>query len=438
MNALNKYTGKKLFNAIQVKYILPFLLIVGLMFSLFIWFSLSEQQKFLNEELEAKGFALSSQIEGLVRIDLLLEDTDALNKRLEYLQSIERDFESSSFYNSGNQLIASIGKGVLLPAKLNHTSSISFNSTNETVSILTPIFDNTDLRIGHFILTLSKNRGRELIWSSFLKLLLITLVLLMITTIIMVIMAQRINNLTLDYLQAREISSAELKKSYEELEVQNKFILKQNAEKETLLKEIHHRVKNNMQIIISLLRIQSRGFKDERLVKEFQEAQNRIFSMALIHEKMYLSEDLAKVDLLDYLSSLVGDLINTYTIDFPVKTDIKVEVDELSLKTLVPVGLIINEVVSNSLKHAFVGHKDGAITLKLTRENKYFTLVVGDNGIGINDTESKNAGLGMELIETFVSQISGEVKFLDYPGTMYEFTFIDDDLEEKLPNVLLS
>ena len=103
-----------------------------------------------------------------------------------------------------------------------------------------------------------------------------------------------------------------------------------------MLKEIHHRVKNNMQIIISLLRIQSRGFKDERLVKEFQEAQNRIFSMALIHEKMYLSEDLARVDLFDYLSSLVGDLINTYTIDFPVKTDIKVEVDELSLKTLVP------------------------------------------------------------------------------------------------------
>mgnify|MGYP001312254526 CR=1 FL=1 len=438
MNALNKYTGNKLFNAIQVKYILPFLLIVGLMFSLFIWFSLSEQQKFLNEELEAKGFALSSQIEGLVRIDLLLEDTDALNKRLEYLQSIERDFESSSFYNSENQLIASIGKGALLPAKLNHTSSISFNSTNETVSILTPIFDNTDLRIGHFILTLSKNRGRELIWSSFLKLLLITLVLLMITTIIMVIMAQRINNLTLDYLQVREISSAELKESYEELEVQNKFILKQNAEKETMLKEIHHRVKNNMQIIISLLRIQSSGFKDERLVKEFQEAQNRIFSMALIHEKMYLSEDLARVDLFDYLSSLVGDLINTYTIDFPVKTDIKVEVDELSLKTLVPVGLIINEVVSNSLKHAFVGHKDGVITLKLTRENKYFILVVGDNGIGINNTESKNTGLGMELIETFVSQISGEVKFLDDPGTLYEFTFIDDDLEEKLPNVMLS
>ena len=438
MNALNKYTGNKLFNAIQVKYILPFLLIVGLMFSLFIWFSLSEQQKFLNEELEAKGFALSSQIEGLVRIDLLLEDTDALNKRLEYLQSIERDFESSSFYNSENQLIASIGKGALLPAKLNHTSSISFNSTNEMVSILTPIFDNTDLRIGHFILTLSKNRGRELIWSSFLKLLLITLVLLMITTIIMVIMAQRINNLTLDYLQVREISSAELKESYEELEVQNKFILKQNAEKETMLKEIHHRVKNNMQIIISLLRIQSSGFKDERLVKEFQEAQNRIFSMALIHEKMYLSEDLARVDLFDYLSSLVGDLINTYTIDFPVKTDIKVEVDELSLKTLVPVGLIINEVVSNSLKHAFVGHKDGVITLKLTRENKYFILVVGDNGIGINNTESKNTGLGMELIETFVSQISGEVKFLDDPGTLYEFTFIDDDLEEKLPNVMLS
>jgi len=147
---------------------------------------------------------------------------------------------------------------------------------------------------------------------------------------------------------------------------------------------------------------------------------------------------LAKVDLFDYISSLVGDLINTYTTDIPVKTDIKVEVDALSLKTLVPVGLIINEVVSNSLKHAFVGHKDGVITLKLTRENKYFILVVGDNGIGINNTESKNTGLGMELIETFVSQISGEVKFLDDPGTLYEFTFIDDDLEEKLPNVMLS
>ena len=122
MSALNKYTGNKLFNAIQVKYILPFLIIVGLMFSLFIWFSLSEQQKFLNEELEAKGFALSSHIEGLVRIDLLLEDTDALNKRLEYLQSIERDFESSSFYNAENLLVASIGDSALLPDKLNLTT----------------------------------------------------------------------------------------------------------------------------------------------------------------------------------------------------------------------------------------------------------------------------------------------------------------------------
>jgi len=438
MNTSDINSGNNLLNILQVKYLLPFLVIVGLMFSIFIWFSLSEQQRFLDGELEAKADALSSHIGGLIRLDLLLEDTVALNDRIAYLRLIERDFESSSFYNSENQIIASTGERERLPDKLNYTSPVSFDKADETVSIFTPMFDNTDSRIGYFILTLSKKRGQELIRSSFLKLLVITLTLMILITILMVFMVQRINYLTLDFINAREISSLELKKSYTELEVQNKLILEQNVEKETLLKELHHRVKNNMQIIISLLRIQSSGFKDKRLVKEFQEAQNRIYSMALIHEKMYLSEDLARIDLFEYISSLVTDLISTYTTDILVKTNVMVQVDWLRLKTLVPIGLIINEVVSNSMKYAFDECSDGAIILKLTEENDCYIMLIGDNGCGLGDKETINDGFGRELIETFVSQIDGEVKILDSPGTMYEITFRDDDLEGHLPHNLRS
>jgi two-component sensor histidine kinase len=439
MSTPQRYPDNKLLNALQVKYILPFLLIIGLMFSLFVWYNLSEQRRFLNEELEAKGYVLSAYMSGLVKLDLLLEDTAALNIRIENLKKIERDFESCAFYNVEKQIIASSGVVKSLPDKLESITPVSFDSSEEMVSIFTPLYDNTDTKMGHFTLALSKERGQQLIWDSLFKLLVITFLLLIVVAVMMAFMARQINYLTLDFIRVRERSAEELKKSYEELEEQNKFISEQNKLKETLLKEIHHRVKNNMQIIISLLRLQSRGFADNQLVKEFEEAQNRIISMALIHEKMYLSHDLAKVDLPDYIGALVGDLIRSYSENNgEIKADVNVEVKSLRLKTLVPVGLIINEVVSNAIKHAFNGSKERVIKLWLTAEGERLTMTIGDNGVGMSGKEGSNKGLGLELIDTFVSQIDGEVEILDSPGTLYKIDFEDSDLEEHLPQSLRS
>jgi two-component sensor histidine kinase len=439
MSTPQRYPDNKLLNALQVKYILPFLLIIGLMFSLFVWYNLSEQRRFLNEELEAKGYVLSAYMSGLVKLDLLLEDTAALNIRIENLKKIERDFESCAFYNVEKQIIASSGVVKSLPDTLESITPVSFDSSEEMVSIFTPLYDNTDTKMGHFTLALSKERGQQLIWDSLFKLLVITFLLLIVVAVMMAFMARQINYLTLDFIRVRERSAEELKKSYEELEEQNKFISEQNKLKETLLKEIHHRVKNNMQIIISLLRLQSRGFADNQLVKEFEEAQNRIISMALIHEKMYLSHDLAKVDLPDYIGALVGDLIRSYSENNgEIKADVNVEVKSLRLKTLVPVGLIINEVVSNAIKHAFNGSKERVIKLWLTAEGERLTMTIGDNGVGMSGKEGSNKGLGLELIDTFVSQIDGEVEILDSPGTLYKIDFEDSDLEEHLPQSLRS
>jgi ligand-binding sensor domain-containing protein/two-component sensor histidine kinase len=201
----------------------------------------------------------------------------------------------------------------------------------------------------------------------------------------------------------------------------------QRDEKEVLLKEIHHRVKNNMQVIISLLSIQSGYTKDEAALALFDEAKNRIRSMALIHEKMYQTGDLARIDFQDYIMALTNDLIETYAINTDIFLDIKIDKVKFGIDTLIPLGLLLNEIISNTLKYAFVNRDKGRITIHLSYDDSssQYTLNIGDNGIGMPQElfEREEGTLGVELIKIFISQLDGEIERLEEEGTVFKILF---------------
>jgi PAS domain S-box-containing protein len=198
-------------------------------------------------------------------------------------------------------------------------------------------------------------------------------------------------------------------------------------EKDVLLKEIHHRVKNNMQVISSLLNLQARYIKDPEVLEIFKESQRRIRSMALIHEKLYTSRSLSQIEFSSYLRSLASTLFSSLQIS-PSQVELKTDLEELSfdINTAIPCGLIVNELVSNSLKHAFPGARHGEILLRLRRAagNEYL-MSVRDNGVGFPDhidfreTES----LGMQLVNMLVDQIEGRIEIEKKAGTEFRVYF---------------
>jgi two-component sensor histidine kinase/streptogramin lyase len=226
----------------------------------------------------------------------------------------------------------------------------------------------------------------------------------------------------------REMQQRKISKELEQkVKERTALIETQRDEKEVLLKEIHHRVKNNMQVIISLISIQSGYTKDEVALSLFDEAKNRIRSMALIHEKMYQTGDLSLIDIQDYIMALTNDLIDTYSINCDIFLDIKIHKTKFTIDTLIPLGLLLNEIISNALKYAFVGTNKGKMTIHLTLNEKEETymLLVGDNGIGmpLGTLEKEDGTLGMELIKIFVTQLDGEILRIEEKGTMYQITF---------------
>ncbi len=203
-------------------------------------------------------------------------------------------------------------------------------------------------------------------------------------------------------------------------------------EKELLLKEVHHRVKNNLQIIKSMLYLQSPHIKDEQAIEMFKESQNRIYSMALIHEKLYESESLSKIDLAQYIRSLITNLFRSYGMtERAVRPKISVENVALNVDTVIPCALIINELVSNSLKHAFPHLPKGAdgkgeirVDLRHDRGNKV-KLTIGDNGIGLpTGFEMQNCeSLGLKLVSVLAKQLKGTLRLDTGAGTEFAITF---------------
>ena len=209
-------------------------------------------------------------------------------------------------------------------------------------------------------------------------------------------------------------------------EVQEK-IARSLKEKETLLQEIHHRVKNNMQVITSLLALQSSQIDDEKICALFNECENRVRAMALIHEKLYHSDDLAHVNFKEYLNEFVQELFQSYSeLDWNISYRINAENISLSLDKAIPCGLLANELISNAMKHAFPGEKSGTFTIDLKKNSDgSYTLAVADNGIGLpeNLEERKKKSLGLQLVDALVRQIRGELSITSHGGTIISVTF---------------
>jgi two-component sensor histidine kinase len=211
-------------------------------------------------------------------------------------------------------------------------------------------------------------------------------------------------------------------------------------EKEVLLKEIHHRVKNNLQVISSLLRLQSGYVKDENAKELFRESQNRVRSMALIHQKLYQSEDLARIDFNEYLLSLLAMLFRSYgTHSGTVNLEIHIDPVFLDIDTAIPVGLLVNELVTNSLKYAFPENRSGTIRIDFrTVARGEFLLALRDDGVGLpRDFDlDKVPTLGLRLVKILTSQLGGTLTFHRNGGTEFTVTFREPkDKERKSSHV---
>ena len=195
------------------------------------------------------------------------------------------------------------------------------------------------------------------------------------------------------------------------------------AEKEILLKEIHHRVKNNMQVISSLLSLQVDTLDDPAVRDALRASQNRVKSMALIHEHLYQSKNLSKIDFGEYTVSLVRTIMNMYPAG-RVKTEVNVQNVRLDIDRAIPCGLIINELVTNCVKHAFPGGRGGRIEVLMhgTEEGRY-ELVVADDGVGGFEDERSTSSLGMRLIKSLVTQLKGRIWIDSTAGTRIRILF---------------
>ena len=209
------------------------------------------------------------------------------------------------------------------------------------------------------------------------------------------------------------------------VEEQIKISLK---EKEVLLREVYHRVKNNMQIITSLLKLQSRYVREEEYREMFRESLDRIKSMSLVHEKLYQSKDLSTIDIKEYIKDIAKGLFQSYgTSKSKIAFIMNINNISLDINTAIPCGLIINELVTNSLKHAFPGGKEGEIKIAIHSMNENtIELIVGDNGAGIpQDVDfKKTKSLGLQLVTMLAeNQLHGDINLNRNNGTEFTITF---------------
>ncbi|MCG6551915.1 MAG: response regulator [Candidatus Magnetominusculus sp. LBB02] len=227
-----------------------------------------------------------------------------------------------------------------------------------------------------------------------------------------------------------ETRTAELQKEVVERTNAEMLAMRSLKDKEVLLREIHHRVKNNLQIVSSLLDLQVKNIKDPQTKLMFKDSQNRLKTMAILHEKLYQSDNMAEIDFAKYINNLLGHLYRSYCMDTSrilISTDI--EEATIGLDTAVPCGLIINELVSNSLKHAFNDGRSGSLTVSMKKlDDGRFKLTVRDTGVGLPDGMDfkKSKSLGLRLVNALVvEQLEGTLEFNSNDGASFSVTFTE-------------
>lgn len=226
--------------------------------------------------------------------------------------------------------------------------------------------------------------------------------------------------------EGRIISSVAVEQDITEAKRQEEKIKQSLRDKEIMLKEIHHRVKNNLQIVSSLLKMQSENHSNEETIEALKVSRSRIVSMALVHENLYKTPDLSRIDMKNYIDKLSMNIFASFGVRNS-KISFHSEVDDvkLGLETAIPLGLMMNEIITNSLKHAFPSSDNGEINVRLEKDNDSYRLSVKDTGIGLpKDFLTKTNGtLGKQLIKTLCSQLDGEMHINNGRGTEFLINF---------------
>lgn len=245
-------------------------------------------------------------------------------------------------------------------------------------------------------------------------------------------------NATRDYTKD-DLDAIERLAVFYALAIQNKRteqeIKESLKDKELLLREVHHRVKNNMQIISSLLNLQMQQVNEEKAENVLKESQGRVKSMSMVHENLYQSPSFTKIDFKDYIEKLVTDIFYSYGIPSCSNIKIKMDIDDIQIgiDTAIPCGLIINELVTNSVKYAFP-EGEGTLNIELKTHSDFIELVIADNGIGLpDDIDFRNTdSLGLQLVNNLVGQIEGEITLDQSQGTEFKITFKELKYKKRL------
>ncbi len=210
------------------------------------------------------------------------------------------------------------------------------------------------------------------------------------------------------------IFAKNLLKTHHALYRSKKELMMQMEEKETLLKEVHHRVKNNLQTVSSLLSLQSRNVEEDRMKTLLKSTQNRVISMAMVHEMLYMRKDIAHIEYKSYVQELSEYLIRSIKgLDSKVQLKIDIPDIKLGIDTAIPLGLLINEAVTNALKYGFADEEEGEIYIVLKKElDKQYVLNIGDNGVGFPETVNHKTtkSLGLKLIHNLTRQLRGTIQ----------------------------
>jgi two-component sensor histidine kinase len=222
-----------------------------------------------------------------------------------------------------------------------------------------------------------------------------------------------------------------LQERYEEVMQKNQVLQQLLTEKECMLKEIHHRVKNNLQVVMSLLNSQADFLEDKAALSAIQESQHRVRAISLIHQKLYQSEGVARIPMHTYIGEVVAYLHESYCLDHTVRFELQVESIELDVAQAVPLGLIINEVITNAFKYAFPDGRPGTVRLSLRRLAKAtYQLIISDNGVGLpaHYDPARSLSLGMTLLHGFSGQLDGELTITSRSGLTIDLVFQEEQL----------
>jgi two-component sensor histidine kinase len=216
-----------------------------------------------------------------------------------------------------------------------------------------------------------------------------------------------------------------IRKRKSSLQQLNKDLDTRNKQNEVLLKEIHHRVKNNLEMVKSLLSLQTAQIKDSEIKNVLISCQHRVQSMGIVHQKLYQGKNPGSIDMKDYFITLFEGIYDSYNIGNYITIECKMDALELDLDTAIPIGLIVNELLTNSMKHAFPDNKSGKITIRLTKKNMDTLLLsVTDNGAGKSMPINSNGnGFGKKLIQLLTKQLNGTVREFNCAGTSSFFQF---------------